>query len=568
LAGLVIVYSAPMTAVDSSDVSAFLSQLALNDENRGKDGQVVVAYQNQASGKTFDHDNAPNPLFTSVDSALLAQPTYKSLISLVNLFDSQDADKADPETPDRHAASLGFIDDISTTKVFNDAWTYLHYVGIASSDYSEFRKQLYTLWFSVFARNQAVGSSGFKATFVGEYLNEKVVGLTNWIRFALLEQVNGVNYHGWFERQFDVQLSLQFGLELPVGEKQAMKSNLLLSTSPEFEFMAYSVCILSGNSACSLMIAGNKVILNVDTVTVSGNRVISVAYPSIGATSATTTKKPATKAPIDEELQTLVDNMRAQDDDKPSSSQYKLSWGDKLGSNPKPSGKDLISDVDESLFTKPVYADLKKVYDNGILNPDVCVNETDYNSGFKRSILQSLLDTWSTTKPFALMHDFLVQRGKLSADLTTFKQFLTTFWFGTYTRCTDDKAQIGSSGFEHVFSGEFKGDIIDGHHNWMKYYINQKAGDINYYGYYTNDDQLTGTFEYDWAERNKKTGGMLFGTSPAFDFSLFTACSMTHTGEAACRFMLDGYELAVTAYTQECAAGGLCLSTSYPEDNL
>lgn len=43
-------------------------------------------------------------------------------------------------------------------------------------------------------------------------------------------------------------------------------------------------------------------------------------------------------------LQTLVDNMRAQDADKPTSSQYKLNWGTKLGSNPKPSGKEYVSE--------------------------------------------------------------------------------------------------------------------------------------------------------------------------------------------------------------------------------
>ncbi|KAF8373275.1 endu-2, partial [Pristionchus pacificus] len=568
LACLVLVRSAPLPAVDANDVTSFLTQLALNDENRAKSGQVVVAFQNMASTKTFDHDNAPNPLFTSVDPNLLGEHTYKSFTDLIAKFTSQDANVADAETDDRKAAALGFIDDISLTTVFMQAWSYLNTAGVSSGDYNEFRDQLYSVWFSVFARDKVAGSSGFKATFVGEYQNDVVVGLTNWITFSQLETVKGVNYHGWFNKQGDVQVEMQFGLELPVGEKQAFRSNLLLNTSPEFEFMAYAVCALTGNSACNLMISGNQVGLHVDTVTVDGNRVISVAYPSIGDISATTTKKPTTpKAPADLELQDLVNNMRAQDDDKPMSSQYLLTWGDKLGKNPKPSGKDLVSNVDESLFDTPVYAALKKVYDNGILVPDVCTTETDYNSGFKRSILQSLLDTWSTTKPFQLMHDFLVGRGKVPADLTQFKQFLTTFWFGTYTRCSDKKT-IGSSGFEHVFSGEWKGTTIDGHHNWMKYYINQKAGEIKYYGYYSEQGQLTGTYEYDWAGLNKKTGGMLFGTSPVFDFSLFTACSLTHTGEAGCKFSIDDVPLAVTSYTQDCAGGGLCLSTSYPEDGF
>lgn len=32
--------------------------------------------------------------------------------------------------------------------------------GVASGDYNEFRDQLYTVWFSVFARDKVAGSSG------------------------------------------------------------------------------------------------------------------------------------------------------------------------------------------------------------------------------------------------------------------------------------------------------------------------------------------------------------------------------------------------------------------------
>ncbi|GMS98522.1 hypothetical protein PENTCL1PPCAC_20697 [Pristionchus entomophagus] len=128
--------------------------------------------------------------------------------------------------------------------------------------------------------------------------------------------------------------------------------------------------------------------------------------------------------------------MRKGDADKPTSSQYKLAWGSKLGSNPKPSGANLMTSVTESLFTKPVNAALKKVYDNNIYVADVCTNEADYNSGFKKSILQDLLTAWSSTKSFSLMHDYLVKKGKVSSDMNSFKQFLTTFWFDTYSRCS------------------------------------------------------------------------------------------------------------------------------------
>jgi hypothetical protein len=74
---------------------------------------------------------------------------------------------------------------------------------------------------------------------------------------------------------------------------------------------------------------------------------------------------------------------------------------------------------------------------------------------------------------------------------------------------------------------------------------------------------LTGTFQYSWSGHLKPIGGFLIGTSPEFDFSLFSVCVLTSTGPNACKFEIDGYPLAVTSYNQTCSVG-LCLSTSYP----
>ncbi|KHJ96655.1 hypothetical protein OESDEN_03385 [Oesophagostomum dentatum] len=100
----------------------------------------------------------------------------------------------------------------------------------------------------------------------------------------------------------------------------------------------------------------------------------------------------------------------------------------------------------------------------------------------------------------------------------------------------------------------------------MTYYHFQKAGQINYHGYYSYVTDLTGTFQYVWVNEMKKEGGFLIGTSPAFDFSLFTVCSLMYSGNAACKYSIDGHPLAVTSYTQSCDVG-TCLSTSYPVDS-
>jgi hypothetical protein len=143
------------------------------------------------------------------------------------------------------------------------------------------------------------------------------------------------------------------------------------------------------------------------------------------------------------------------------------------------------------------------------------------------------------------------------------------------------------SGFEHVFSGEWRQPgIVDGHHNWVRFYLQEKAGDINYHGYFGHQkDDIIGTFQYKWNGFLKKIGGFFFQTSPgfsllfitnayfhitfplllfsAFDFSLFTVCALTQPGDEGCQFELLNSELFVTSFIQPCQ-NGKCVATTYP----
>ena len=49
-------------------------------------------------------------------------------------------------------------------------------------------------------------------------------------------------------------------------------------------------------------------------------------------------------------------------------------------------------------------------------------------------------------------------------------------------RCVN--SAMNSSGFEHVFVGETRARDVTGFHNWIQFYLQEKAGHIDYRGYF------------------------------------------------------------------------------------
>ncbi|KAK5968711.1 G protein-coupled receptor [Trichostrongylus colubriformis] len=520
------------------------------------DQYTVLNYQNMASSKNFSHDNAKQPLFTSVDNQAISGATYKAYNNLISFYNQPDVDIPEVVTTDWESTIDTFLDAVMSTAVMQSTQQFLTKQGTISDGVS-FKALLHSLWFTQYARNAAVGSSGFESVFSGEIEGGDVIRFNNWFRFYEQETTGQVNYHGWFTKEAGVLLSLQFSWR----EWKAMQTAMLLNTSPEFEMAVYTICALNGGQ-CEMTINNQPVTIFASTLKEDGVTVIDQCYPGVSGSSPTkkpsaTTKKSSASDP---DLQTLVDNMRAADVDKAGPNDYILNWGNKASGNTKTSPNQLFTYVNESLFQRPVYATLIDVFNKNLFTPEVCTAEQAM-TGFRKATLQQVFDTWTATDVFNLAFQYL-QKKKYShaTDMATLKAFLWNLWFGTYSRCN---GAIGSSGWEHVFVGEWKGTTIDGQHDWTRYYLLQKADHINYHGYYSYVVNLTGTFQYTWENELKPKGGFLIGTSPAFDFSLLTVCALIHPGNDGCKYSIDGHPLGVTSYTQECAAG-TCLSTAYP----
>ncbi|KAK6759191.1 hypothetical protein RB195_021048 [Necator americanus] len=419
-----VVSNSVLAGDSQSKITDILNHLVQIDSRLDED--TSINYQNMASHKDFSHDNAPKPLYTFVAQSALSGPTYEALDTLLTFYNNPDSDTAEIMTPAWNTSINAFLDSVVKTPVMQSAQSFLEemghphcwpageiatmavmvylktmtsdhlyfcytqasqksqtFNGLASTDTSAFKDCLYSLWFTLYARNVTAGSSGFEALFAGEVQQGSVIRFANWIRFYHQESDGNLNYHGWFQRAIEVELSVQFAW----NSWKAMEFSMLLNTSPEFELAAYTICALTDG-------------------------------------------------------QNLVNKMRAADIDKAASTDYRLDWGNKETGTSDDSKNDLFAYVNETIYQRPVYAHLIAVVEGNLFVPDVCKAE-DPMSGFRKSQIQLMFDTWTSTEVFNLAFQFLQE------------------------------------------NGEWNGGTVDGQHSWVTYYNLQKASKINYHGYYT-----------------------------------------------------------------------------------
>ncbi|KRX21689.1 Poly(U)-specific endoribonuclease -like protein [Trichinella nelsoni] len=248
----------------------------------------------------------------------------------------------------------------------------------------------------------------------------------------------------------------------------------------------------------------------------------------------------------DEEIKILVNRMREADENRAKDDDYKLNYQQRTTPHeeedlaPLP----LFTWVNEQLLNRSTYRaylDLVPLF-----HPEVSIDE-DWNAEEKKKIY-AFLDEIMHTKVFNLMWEFLLEKKLVPEDKFQFKNLLFTQWFGLYTR---SHGHLGSSGFEHVFIGEWRKHIVEGQHYWLRFYSLEKQGHINYKGWLLHDKNVAATIHYDWRSHHKEIGGFLIGSSPEFDFSLFTLCFNAKRGQNACKVLIDEFPIHVTSFRIE-----------------
>ncbi|PWA23096.1 hypothetical protein CCH79_00002439, partial [Gambusia affinis] len=236
------------------ELSAIVQEIWDNDVNRLKPGKDYrISLQGKAGdsmGDNESNDRAGLPLFTYVDENIFKKETFLAFISLLDNYES---DTGEPEivTPEEVAENHRFLDAIIQTRTMKIAHKHLVEKQLSPQDDTEFKEQLYRIWFELYARrgSSRPDSSGFEHVFVGETRGGRtVIGFHNWIQLYIQEKLGHIDYKGYSVTANSPQpdenkhiLALQFSWKNGIKPK----GSIFIGVSPEFEFALYTLSFLT-----------------------------------------------------------------------------------------------------------------------------------------------------------------------------------------------------------------------------------------------------------------------------------------------------------------------------------
>ncbi|XP_070263898.1 uridylate-specific endoribonuclease [Myotis yumanensis] len=238
-----------------------------------------------------------------------------------------------------------------------------------------------------------------------------------------------------------------------------------------------------------------------------------------------------------------ADTNKAQKEDIILNSQNAISPSetrDQVDHCPEP----LFTYVNEKLFSKPTYA----AFINLLNNYQRATGQAEHFSAQQLAEQDTFLREVMKTAVMKELYSFLHHQNRYSSE-QEFANDLKNMWFGLYSRGNEEG---DSSGFEHVFSGEIKKGKVTGFHNWIRFYMQEKEGLVDYYSHIYDGpwesypDVLA--MQFNWDGYYKEVGSAFIGSSPEFEFALYSLCFIARPGKT-CQLSLGGYPLAIQTYS-------------------
>ncbi|MFH4976618.1 hypothetical protein AB6A40_003327 [Gnathostoma spinigerum] len=205
----------------------------------------------------------------------------------------------------------------------------------------------------------------------------------------------------------------------------------------------------------------------------------------------------------------------------------------------------LFQYVDQRLLQQPTYRKFIALLDNY----DPRTGITEYDSLEEKTEIMAFMDAVTSTEVWKELYNFFklkVEGHPYASTQQTFRDSVHRLWFDSYSRAA---GRMDTSGFEHTFVGEFKNNEVVGAHNWIRFYEleRNKSSEFDYKGFLVKRFKVMAAVKFSWRNKMKKSTSFLVGSSPEFDFALYTLCFLTRR-KNVCEVEINGCPLSVKSY--------------------
>ncbi|CAH2224648.1 poly(U)-specific endoribonuclease [Pelobates cultripes] len=218
--------------------------------------------------------------------------------------------------------------------------------------------------------------------------------------------------------------------------------------------------------------------------------------------------------------------------------------------------------VNEEILSRPTYKAFIELTNNYVRKTGTDEEYTPEEIKEQEHFLKEIMKTKLMKELYMFFH-----KKEMYKTEKEFVDDLQKMWFGLYSRSS---GEADSSGFEHVFVGEVKKGKVSGFHSWIRFYLLEKEGLMDYYSYnydgpWTSYPDVLGK-QFHWDGFFKEVGSQFIGSSPEFDFSLYSLCFISRPGKL-CKIRLGGHELGIQTYEWTKSTypnGKKYIATAYP----
>lgn len=212
--------------------------------------------------------------------------------------------------------------------------------------------------------------------------------------------------------------------------------------------------------------------------------------------------------------------------------------------------------VDSEVFRRrPTYKAFVSLLDNYAAE----VNTTDIVTAEEEAETRYFINEVMRTDAMRFCHAFCRSERpeKVPADPSEFSDLLHKLWFKQYKRTKGGVTD--SCGFEHVFVGETRNGQITGFHNWIRFFLEEQRGALDYRGYIkpkndydacTDGNDQVLTLQFVWNGAEKLVGTSFIGVSPEFELALYTLCFLAgqHQNVVELKTRSDTFNLNVKTF--------------------